>query len=309
MVPLIPMESIYRRPEGEARILDLYDRGVAALGPEVDERWVETRFGSTHVLEIGPRDARPLVILHGGNALNPLSLAWFEPLARSFRIHAPDLVGHPGKSAQARPDPEGDAYGRWVVEVLDGLGLDRAPMAGPSYGAGIILRAAAVAPERIERAALVVPAGIVEPRRVSVMARLALPTIAYRLSDSRKRLRSVAETLFTEPPEGLWLEALAATLEEVEVERRMPKTVERVELAGYAGPTLVFGAEDDVLFPGRNVVERAATAIPGRVEAELLEGERHVPSSPTLARINARILAFLSPGEARRELDRSSERA
>lgn len=288
------MESIYRSPEGKARILDLYDRGVDALGLDVDERRVETRFGETHVLEVGPADAPPLVAFHGGNALNPLSLAWFRPLARRWRIRAPDTVGHPGKSAETRPDPGGDDYGLWALDVLDGLGLERAPMVGPSYGGAIILRLAAVAPERVERAALVVPASIVEPGRVTLMARLAIPTVAYRLSGSRKRLRSVASTLFTEPPEGLWLEALEATLQEVEVERRMPKRVIRADLAGYEGPTLVFGAEDDPLFPGRDVVERAAAAIPGRVDTVLLEGERHVPSRAALERVNERIVAFLS---------------
>lgn len=292
-LPYATMESIYRSRRGKERILDLYDRGVAELGMEVEERWVETRFGETHVLVAGPADAPPLVAFHGGNALNPLSLGWFRPLARRWRIHAPDTVGHPGRSAETRPDPRGDGYGLWAVDVLDGLGLERAPMVGPSYGAGIILRLAAVAPERIERAALVVPAGLVEPRRVSLLARLALPALAYRLASTPDRLRSVSRVLFTEPPEGLSLEALAATLEEVAVERRMPKPATGRELAGYRGPTLVMAAEDDLLFPGRAVLARAAEVIPGRVDAELLEGQRHAPSREALDRVNERVRAFL----------------
>lgn len=295
-LPSSAMGSIYRSRRGKARILDLYDRGVAALGMEVEERWVETRFGDTHVLVAGPAAAPPLVAFHGGNALNPLSLGWFRPLARRWRIHAPDTVGHPGRSAETRPDPGGDGYGLWAVDALDGLGLERVPMVGPSYGGGIILRLAAVAPERIERAALVVPAGLVEPRRVSLVARLALPTLAYRLASTPERLRSVSRVLFTEPPEGLWLEALAATLEEVAVERRMPKPVTGRELAGYRGPTLVMAAENDLLFPGRDVLARAAEAIPGRVDAELLEGQRHVPSREALGRVSERILRFLESG-------------
>lgn len=292
------MTSIYRSRKGKTRILDLYDRGVEALGLEVEERWVETRFGETHALVTGPEEAPPLLLLHGGNALNPLSMAWFRPLARAWRIHAPDTVGHPGKSAEIRPDPRSDDYGLWVVDVLDGLGLDRVPMAGPSYGAGILLRAAAVAPERVERAALVVPAGILEPRRVALLARLALPTIAFRLAPSADRLRTVSKALFTEPPTGLWLETLAATLEEVEVERRMPRPATRRELAGYQGPTLVIAAEDDLLFPGRAVASRAVAAIPGRVDVVLLEGERHVPGPLALGRINDRIRDFLAAKSA-----------
>lgn len=288
------MDSIYRSPEGKARLLDLYDRGVEALGADVGEEWVETRYGRTHVLTLGPEEAPPLVAFHGGNALNPLSLAWFRPLARGRRIVAPDTVGQPGKSAETRPDPGGDGYGRWAVDVLDGLGLVRVPMVGQSYGAGIILRTAAVAPERIERAALVVPASIVEPRRVALLARLALPMIALRLVPTPGGLRSVSKALFTEPPRGLWAETLQATLEHVDVERRMPRPATREDLAGYEGPTLVIAAERDLLFPGRAVAARAVAAIPGRVDVVLLEGERHVPSEDALGRVNERVLGFLA---------------
>lgn len=292
------MASIYRTPEGRARILELYDRGVEALGLDVEERWVGTRFGRTHVLVVGPEGAPPLVAFHGGNATNPLSLAWFRPLAETWRIHAPDTVGHPGKSAETRPDPGGDDYGLWAVDVLEGLGLGRVPMVGPSYGAGIVLRTAAVEPERVERAALVVPAGVVSLRRVAVLARVALPALAWRLHSSRGRLEAVERALFTEPPTGLWRETLEATLEHVEVERRMPKAATREDLAGYAGPTLVIGASDDPLFPGAALAARAPAAIPGRVDVVVLDGERHVPSPGALGKVAARVAAFLAEGEA-----------
>ncbi len=273
-------------------MLDLYDRAVDALGVDVEERWVETRHGRTHLLVTGPPEGPPLMLFHGGNALNPLSLAWFRPLAREWRIHAPDTIGHPGKSAETRLDPDGDGYGRWTVGVLDALEIDRVSMVGPSYGAAIILRAAAVAPERIERAALVVPAGIAPPRRLGIL-RLALPLLGYRLAPNPARLRRAAAPLFTEPPPDLWLEALDATVRHVRIEHRIPRPASRGGLSGLSGPTLVIAAEKDVLFPGREVLPRAEEVLPGRVEGELLAGSRHVPSVSDLRWVNERIVAFL----------------
>gem|GEM_PF-4367248 len=43
--------------------------------------------------------------------------------------------------------------------VVDGLGLGQVPFVTSSFEAGIFLRTAAVAPERIGRAAMVVPSG------------------------------------------------------------------------------------------------------------------------------------------------------
>ena len=94
------------------------------------------------------------------NATNPLTLAWYSGLADEFRLIAPDTIGHPGKSAETRLDPQEEEYGEWVVDLLDAFALQSAPMIGTSYGAGIMLRTAAVAPNRIDRAAMVVPAGI-----------------------------------------------------------------------------------------------------------------------------------------------------
>jgi len=274
-------------------VLRLYDRAVEALGIRIEERDVATRFGSTHVLLAGPESAPPLLVFHGGNAPNPLSLRWFEPLATRWRIHAPDTIGHPGKSADVRISPRDDSYGGWAVDVMDGLGLDRVPVVGPSYGAGIILRMAAIVPDRIDRAALVVPAGIVPPNRWSLARKILVPALIYRLAPSRERLDRVLDPLFTEPLPELWFETTRAILRHVRPERVMPRTVTRAELDGYEGPTLVVAAEDDILFPARDVIPRAEETIPGRVETEVLEGCRHVPDRASLERVRSRIHDFL----------------
>jgi hypothetical protein len=73
------------------------------------------------------------VFLPGGNFLNPTCLKWFLPLAERHRLYAPDIVGQPGLSAQTRPSPKGDGHAFWVEDILDGLGLERAPsLASPT---------------------------------------------------------------------------------------------------------------------------------------------------------------------------------
>ena len=46
--------------------------------------------------------SHPLVMLQGGNTTSPLTLGWIRPLIESYRVYAPDTLGHPGKSAPAR---------------------------------------------------------------------------------------------------------------------------------------------------------------------------------------------------------------
>ena len=285
--------SIYRSPEGKAEIMTLYDSLLSHLGVEFEDLFLDTRFGETHVLTTGPRDAPPLVILQGGNVVNPVSLSWFVPLARRYRIYAPDTIGHPGKSAQTRISPTDESYGRWVVDLLDRLGLGQTPLLGPSYGAGIILRTAVHAPERVSKAVLIVPSGIASGSMRRMVLEIALPMLRYRISPSRERLRRAVCPMFTEEPEEDVLRVIGAVFRNVRLETRLPKHTTADELAGFEAPTMVLAAENDIFFPADKVLPRAREIILNFAAYECLEGAGHFPSGRGLARINESVRAFL----------------
>ncbi len=284
--------SIYRSPEGEAELMRLYDEALVRLGAGCESRMVGTRFGRTHVLVTGPEDAPPLIVLPGGNFLNPLCLAWFLPLAGGRRLYAPDIVGQPGRSAQSRPAAKGDGHARWLADVLDGLGLERAPFVGVSYGAGVVLRLAGLAPGRISRAALVSPAGIVVGPVLPMVRQVAVPMLLYRASPSPERLLRAARPILTEP-EDPYVRQLGAIYRHVRLDRELPRKATDEELSGYRSPTLLFAAAEDLFFPAGMVIPRARRLI-ADLQTEVLTGCRHVPSKRAFARINDRIEAFLN---------------
>ena len=285
--------SIYRSPEGEAELAALYEEALARLGPGYEIRLIGTSLGETHVILAGPEDAPPLVVLPGGNFLNPMCLSWFLPLAGAFRIYAPDIIGQPGRSAQTRPSAKGDGHARWLVDVLDGLGLGRVPFVGISYGAGIILRLAGLAPERVAGSVLVSPAGIATGPIWPMIRETALPMLVYRAFPNRERLLRAARPILTDLEEP-YVRQLGLVYRHVKLDRELPRAATREELAGYEAPTLLFSAENDLFFPAEKVIPRAGEIIPN-LETEMLPGDRHVPSRQTFARINDRIAAFLNP--------------
>ena len=285
--------SIYRSPEGEAELAALYEEALARLGPGYEIRLIGTSLGETHVILAGPEDAPPLVVLPGGNFLNPMCLSWFLPLAGAFRIYAPDIIGQPGRSAQTRPSARGDGHARWLVDVLDGLSLGRVPFVGISYGAGVVLRLAGLAPERIDGAALVSPAGIAAGPIWPMVRETALPMLLYRAFPNRERLLRAARPILTDLEEP-YVRQLGLVYRHVKLDRELPRAATKEELAGYESPTLLFSAENDLFFPAEKVIPRAGEIIPN-LETEMLPGDRHVPSRQTFARINDRIAAFLNP--------------
>ena len=270
----------------------LYDEALGRLGPGCETRRIGTSSGETHVILAGPEDAPPLVVLPGGNFLNPLCLSWFLPLAATFRLYAPDIVGQPGRSARTRPSARGDGHARWLGEVLDGLGLGPAPFVGISYGAGLVLRLAGLAPGRVAGAVLVSPAGVAAGPIWPMLREVALPMLLYRASPNRERLLRAARPILTDLEEP-YVRQLGLVYRHVKLDRELPRAATREELAGYGAPTLLFAAENDLFFPARKVVPRAREIIPG-LQTETLPG-RHVPSSKVFARINERTAAFLGP--------------
>lgn len=205
--------SIYRSQAGRRVLETCYEDAVDQLGIEIDEQWIESRYGSTHVLLAGPADGQPVVVFHGGNATNPMTLDWYIELADDYRLIAPDIVGQPGKSAETRFDPNGDEYGEWVVDLLGAFDIPSAPMIGTSYGCGIVLRTAALAPDRIDRAALVVPAGFGTGSLVSVGLRVGLPSLLYWVFPREWLLERVLTEMVTQSdPDPVIRDTISASL-------------------------------------------------------------------------------------------------
>lgn len=121
-----------------------------------------------------------LVLLHG---LASSSQTW-QPvmplLGRVAHVIAPDLLGH-GRSAKPRSgDYSLGAYAAGLRDLLVALGLDRATLAGHSFGGGVAMQFAYQFPELTERLVLVASGGL--GREVTPALRAAtLPGTALAL--------------------------------------------------------------------------------------------------------------------------------
>lgn len=274
----------------------LYAGVLARLPIETQTRMVETRYGDTHVLMAGPLTAPPIVILGGVHVPGPHHLTEFLPLARAFRLYLPDTIGQNGRSAATRISPRHHGYGKWVVDLLNELALDRAAFVGISFGGGMVLDTAAFAPERISRAVLIVPVGITrEPAltlTLRMLWRLYLPFHLYRLFPNRRWLGRALSAISRELNDDLrdQLEAVIRYVRPIGLEPPGPFT--REDLKGFTAPTLALFARDDFFVPIDQAVARAGEVIPNLAGIHILEGP-HTFTPAMAAAANARILPFL----------------
>ena len=282
--------SIYRSMQGEAEVIALYEHKLANLAVETHSRMVETRFGHTHVLVAGPQDAPPVMLLTGISTGAPRILEWFHPLTRDYRLYAPDPIGQPGRSAQTRVPPGEHNHGKWMVDVLDGLGLEPLPFIGVSFGGGIVLDTASYAPERITKAALMAPAGLTRVPFLGTAIKFFIPCLLYRYFPSRERLIGTVQPLAGEP-DDYSLQVFDATLRHLKLNVTPPGPFDRITLAEFKAPTLLLLAKSDLFIPVEPARRRAQELLPRRTTVEVFEGP-HIPPQSTWQANAERIRIF-----------------
>ena len=156
--------KMYRSEAGFNAIMAWYEDTLSRIEVPVDSRYVDTRFGRTHMLVAGPADGEPVLLVPGVAGCAPLWRRQFPDLARHFRVYALDIPGQPGRSEPNPPSFLNDDYALWLLDVLDGLGAQRAHVAGVSVGAWVAMRLALFAPQRVLSVAMLGPTGLSRAR-------------------------------------------------------------------------------------------------------------------------------------------------
>jgi pimeloyl-ACP methyl ester carboxylesterase len=130
-------------------------------------RMIEVDGATLHVVDIGPREGLPIVMLHGASSnLEVMRHPLGEMLARDHRVILIDRPGH-GWSTRARlQDSTPDIQARMIDEALGKLGIDRAIFVVHSWSGALGARLALDHANRV--AGLVMLAPVTHPWRGGV---------------------------------------------------------------------------------------------------------------------------------------------
>lgn len=173
--------NVYKSIEGKCKSLALYDKQLLKLNMPFSDIYVKTSFGKTHIVETGNRIGKPLLVFHGGNSTTAYNLLMCRFLLNDFNVYAVDTIGHPGKSDEVCLSHRGYDYGKWAGEVIEQIGYDKISCFGGSFGGGILAKLMCTAPEKIDKAVLLVPAVISNAIPISTLA-MMIPLLQYRIT-------------------------------------------------------------------------------------------------------------------------------
>ena len=175
---LLAGAGLWRAWAPERSVESLQARWAAA-----PSRFVAVDGLNVHLRDEGPRDdALPIVLLHGTSASLHTWDGWAAALRAERRVIRMDLPGFGLTGPRADDDYSIAAYVRFVLRLLDGLGVERFVVAGNSLGGEIAWRTAVAAPQRVAALVLVDAAGYAfAPESVPIGFRLARLPVAREL--------------------------------------------------------------------------------------------------------------------------------
>jgi pimeloyl-ACP methyl ester carboxylesterase len=268
------MNSVYRSETGRDQVQARY-RELLERWPDGTRRLrVPTREGETFVVNCGPGDAPPVVMLQGSGANAAMWLPDIQAYAHRLRLYAVDVIGEPGASAPSRPSLGSAAYAEWLDDVLDGLNLERAALVGVSLGGALALDYAVRRPQRVDRLVLLAPSGIGR-QRAGFLAKAVL----LQLLGDRGRRRLLSSALGVRQGQaGPHDQALGefALLIFKHFRPRLDRVplADDTTLAGLVQPTLVIAGAQDAMLDSNDTARRLSQCGPN-VEMRLLPDTGH----------------------------------
>ena len=268
-------------------------------------RQVDVVGAQANYVELG--DGPPVVLVHG---LSGAWQSWLEQIpefAKRHRVIALDLPGF-GASPMPQWEISIPAYGRFVRDLCERLGIERCSLVGNSMGGFIASEIAITEPERVDELVLVSAAGITWARArrepAVVLGRVAMAAapllFKYQMSGIRRPgLRHRAfRGVFHDPnslrPELLWeniVPALTSSPGYLDAISTLFGYDIRHRLEEIDVPTLIVWGKQDRLVPPVYAQEFASRIANARVE--LVDQAGHVPQLEQFAQVSEAIQAFL----------------
>ncbi len=238
-----------------------------------------------HVRDTGPRDAPPVIFLHGFASSLHTWEDWARALENEFRVIRFDLPGF----GLTGPDPTGDYTDARsmavILALMDRLALPRASIVGSSMGGRIAWTFAATHPARVDRLVLMAPDGFASPGRgygttpsVPMLAKVLPYTLPDRLLRSSLAPAYANPAVMTDDILARYRDMLLVPGIRQAILDRMAQgaLVDPIPLLRrIEAPVLLLWGQADAMVPVANAADYTAALRDSRVVT--LPGIGHVP--------------------------------
>jgi len=252
-------------------------------GRKYERYEIQTSLGKTVVWghQTTENHSDTLVIFPGARTT---SLFWdfdkgLDNLGQGLRIFLVETNGLPNLSEGNTPDIKSLDYGYWATEVFDQLKIDKAYIAGASFGGLICMKFGIVSPDRIQAAFLLNP-GCLQPFSLT-LKNLYYNLLPILVTTEKNVSKFLDQAVFSKPNHRLSsisekmiidyeVFAIARYIDKTQKPYYMDKELEKVQVETY----LLLG-DKDLLFPFQKSVDHAKRLIKSLKEVKVYTNVGH----------------------------------
>ncbi|MCM3768594.1 alpha/beta fold hydrolase [Neobacillus niacini] len=267
-----------------------YDESLKQWNMEIDTFFIETTFGKTHVIACGPKDAQPVVLLHGMTVSSAMWFANAPVWSQYYRVYAIDIMGDFGKSECQRPITTSSELNSWLNEVLDALKIDDMYLIGHSMGGWIALQYT-LQSERVRKLVLLAPVMSFSSLNWKFPFKL-LPATLLRNSYSIRKLYNWMFAKQNTPNQLLYAQFLAGyKFGRIQL-KVAPSVFNETELSKLLPETLVLIGKEEVVYSSVQQAVNRAEQSP-KTTVQLIPDSSHCLPAEQAETVNKLVLQFL----------------
>jgi pimeloyl-ACP methyl ester carboxylesterase len=272
-------------------MLAVYDKAMKLWPIPYETRDISTRYGSTHVIISGPQDAPPLILLHCALMTSAIWSPIIEILSRDHRTYAVDVIGDVGRTVPSNPPSTERDLADWLIEVYEGLGIDKAAVLAWSFGGFVATNFAIYEPDRVIKLGLLAPFATFVKGGIGFLLGF-IPFLFPTRAAARffeKKLCYRSNFGFKEHSDILYERFRSAKV----LFKVPPRVFTDSELQKLSMPIQLLIGEQEFLYNSYAAIERAKQLLP-EGDYELIEKCNHAIVSDRTDRVSARVIDFLN---------------
>ncbi|RRQ48300.1 alpha/beta hydrolase [Maribacter algicola] len=284
-------EYITNPSPSKAAYYKAYDKTLNLWDVSFEELYITTTNGIAHVIVSGPKNAEPVVLLHGMNASSTMWYPNIESLSENHRVFAIDFILEPGKSYLYNDLESVEKVTDWYEEVLYVLDLDEYHLIGASRGGWLAVTLALKNQNKIKSLILLSPAQTFTWIKPSMdLLKNIVTLLASKEKQIAQSLESLSENVDNISDAYLKQYKLGLDLESENKFVTSMRPFSNDELESLQMPLLVLIGDDDMINTEKTV--EIANSLP-KGKGEIIQNAGHFLSIDQAEVVNEKMGAFL----------------
>ncbi len=290
---------VFISSEKEEQFFKAYDAALGLWPVPYDDLYIHTRFGDTHVIASGSKEAIPLILLNPGGGSVAVWCRNVESFSQHYRTYAVDVIGEMNRSIPTRPITSHVEFTEWVIDLFNGLEVESAHIIGNSNGGFFAFNIVLRLPKRVKKVVLISPAATFVQMwawwwHLLIPAHIIAPVI-----HSEHMVHKAYNWLW----QGFPIDECYAQLRSIGTIAGYPRyrpsrnsfvpyVFKDEELRRIRNPVLLLIGDHEVIYKPERVIQRATHLVPG-LKAEIIPNANHCAQYTAPEVVNKKILEFL----------------